>query len=108
MPLLRGNTPEVVSQNVREMVQAGHPENVAVAAALANAKKHGAGEAHLKAKRPGLHPDHPFNSKNAPDNRRKVASPVPTPAAPKPFVAADHPGRDFRGEKVVNGVKMRV
>lgn len=27
---------------------------------------------------------------------------------PQPFKAADHPSRDFRGEKMVNGVKMRV
>jgi hypothetical protein len=34
--------------------------------------------------------------------RRKPAK------SPKPFRAADHPGRDYRGEKVVKGVKYRV
>jgi hypothetical protein len=72
MPLLPGNTPEVISHNIREMVQAGHPEKVAVAAAYANARKHGAGEKHIaNAKRPSLHEGHPFNNAKAPDNRRK-------------------------------------
>ena len=73
MPLLPGKTPDIIQHNVREMIQAGHPENQAVAAAYANARRHGAGEKHLReAKRPGLHPKHPFNSKKAPDNRRRA------------------------------------
>jgi hypothetical protein len=72
MPLIAGSDPVVISHNIAEMVRAGHPENVAVAAAYANARKHGDGEKHLKAKRPSLHPDHPFNGPNAPSNRRKI------------------------------------
>lgn len=73
MPLLPGKDPSVIQTNIREMIQAGHPENQAVAAAYANARRHGDGEKHLReAKRPGLHAGHAFNSKNAPDNRRKV------------------------------------
>lgn len=73
MPLIAGSSPEIISHNIGEMVRAGHPENVAVAAAYANARKHGDGEKHIaKAKRPGLHPDHPFNGPNAPSNRRKL------------------------------------
>jgi len=30
------------------------------------------------------------------------------PASFKPFKASEHPDRDYRGEKVVNGVKMRT
>lgn len=39
MPLASGSNRQVVSQNIREMVQAGHPQRVAVAAALHNADK---------------------------------------------------------------------
>lgn len=75
MPLLPGSSKEILSHNIAEMVKAGHPENVAVAAAYANSRKHGDGEKHIKnAKRPGLHPNHPFNAKNAPNNRRKADS----------------------------------
>lgn len=34
--------------------------------------------------------------------RRKTAK------SPKPFRAADHPDKDFRGQKTVKGVKYRV
>lgn len=72
MPLLPGSDPATISHNIGEMVRAGHPENVAVAAAYANARRHGDGDKHIAtAKRPGLHAGHPFNSKRAPDNRRK-------------------------------------
>jgi hypothetical protein len=83
MPLLPGNDHTVIAHNVREMLQAGHPEKVAVAAALANADKHGLGEKQLKLKRPHLHRDHPFNSKAAPSNRARPApsSITHTPAA---------------------------
>lgn len=37
MPLRKGKSRKVVSQNIREMVQAGHPQAQAVAAALHNA-----------------------------------------------------------------------
>jgi hypothetical protein len=72
MPLLPGSSREVISHNIGEMVKAGHPENVAVAAAYANARKHGDGDKHIaSAKRPSLHAGHPFNNAKAPDNRRK-------------------------------------
>lgn len=72
MPLLPGSSPDVISHNIGEMVKAGHPEKVAVAAAYANARKHGDGEKHAtKAKRPSLPPEHPFNNHRAPDNRHK-------------------------------------
>ena len=34
MPLKRGNSRATISQNIREMVSAGHPQRQAVAAAL--------------------------------------------------------------------------
>lgn len=39
MPLKSGNSRAVIAQNIREMIKAGHPKNVAVAAALSNARK---------------------------------------------------------------------
>lgn len=71
--LLPGKSPEVIAQNIKEMCAAGHPENVAVAAAYANARRHGGGERHLtRAKRPSLPEGHPFNNHRAPDNRKRV------------------------------------
>lgn len=81
MPLLPGNDHTIVAHNVREMIQSGHPERVAVAAALANADKHGLGAKQLKLKRPALHRNHPFNSKAAPANKARVA-PSTVPAIP--------------------------
>jgi hypothetical protein len=89
MPLLPGNHPTIISHNIHEMVQAGHPERVAVAAALANADKHGDGEKQLKLKRPTLHAKHPFNSKKAPSNRARV--PVIKTTAQTPLTTAGHP-----------------
>ncbi len=37
MPLLKGKSKEIISENIREMRRAGHPEAQAVAAALNNA-----------------------------------------------------------------------
>lgn len=37
MPLKSGKSKEVISQNIKEMVKAGHPQNQAVAASLHNA-----------------------------------------------------------------------
>jgi hypothetical protein len=41
MPLTHGKSNEVISQNIREMVHSGHPQNQAVAAAL-NVARHSA------------------------------------------------------------------
>lgn len=38
----------------------------------------------------------------------ETPGPAPKRRTLKPFRAADHPSRDFRGETMVNGVKMRV
>ncbi len=73
MPLLPGKSPDIISHNIGEMIKAGHPEKVAVAAAYANARRHGDGEKHIaQAKRPSLHAGHPFNNHRAPDNRRRT------------------------------------
>jgi len=39
MPLKKGSSKKVVSQNIREMMHAGHPQNQAVAAAMKKAGK---------------------------------------------------------------------
>ncbi len=39
MPLPAGSDRETISRNIREMVDSGHPQKVAVAAALHNARK---------------------------------------------------------------------
>jgi hypothetical protein len=47
MPLKSGNSRKTIDQNIREMIHAGHPQNVAIAAAYAKAgksrRKHGKG-----------------------------------------------------------------
>ena len=42
MPLLRGKSKKVISHNISEMIQSGHPRKQAIAAALAQARKSGA------------------------------------------------------------------
>lgn len=49
IPLKKGKSKAVVSQNISEMVKAGHPQKQAVAAALNQARKSGA-----KIPRPGV------------------------------------------------------
>jgi hypothetical protein len=41
MPLIKSGSRAAISQNISEMVHAGHPQNQAVAAALSNARKYG-------------------------------------------------------------------
>ena len=38
-PLKSGHSKRTISQNIREMVKSGHPQDQAVAAAFSNAKK---------------------------------------------------------------------
>jgi len=40
MPLKPGHSQKTISSNIREMVASGHPQNQAVAASLANARRH--------------------------------------------------------------------
>lgn len=72
MPLQSGSTRDIISNNISEMVDSGHPQKQAVAAALH--KAYGP-----KLKRPTLHPEHPFNSKKAPDNRKRGVPALPAP-----------------------------
>lgn len=67
MPLEKGSSREVVSENIREMVNAGHPQKQAVAAALNEARRSGADI-------PAPHPKHAFDS----------ARPAGRPRLPKP------------------------
>ena len=42
MPLAKGKSKKVISSNIREMMEAGHPQAQAVAASLNEARKSGA------------------------------------------------------------------
>ena len=44
MPLKKGSSRAVVSENIREMIKSGHPKDQAVAAALSQARKSASGK----------------------------------------------------------------
>lgn len=44
MPLKAGKSDKVVSQNIREMIKAGHPKNQAIAAAMRKAGRSNQGK----------------------------------------------------------------
>lgn len=42
MPLAKGKSKKVISKNIREMINSGHPQRQAIAASLNQARKSGA------------------------------------------------------------------
>jgi hypothetical protein len=42
MPLSKGKSKKVISENIKEMEASGHPRNQSIAAALSEARKSGA------------------------------------------------------------------
>lgn len=42
MPLAKGKSKKVISKNISEMIESGHPKNQAVAASLEQARRSGA------------------------------------------------------------------
>jgi len=44
VPLKRGSSQAIVSENIREMIKSGHPKDQAVAAALSQARKSASGK----------------------------------------------------------------
>lgn len=51
MPLKKGKSKKVISENIREMVHSGHPRKQAIAASLSEARKSGAKIPKKKAKK---------------------------------------------------------
>jgi len=41
MPLKKGKSKRVISENISEMIKSGHPRDQAIAASLSNARKSG-------------------------------------------------------------------
>lgn len=80
MPLLFGKDKHVVAANIRELRNSGHSEPQAIAVALKTARK-------PKPMRPPV---------------------VPVVPMMKPFDALGNPNKDYRGEKLVGGRKVRV
>jgi len=118
MPLTKGRSPEVISHNIAEMENAGHPADQSIAAAYREAgmsrkatsvgqkvaakvrERHPAPPAmnhgdHLK--RPTLHPKHPFNNDKAPDNRKRGKSALPEAKMSSPDVRVPHPNDYITG-----------
>jgi len=45
MPLKKGSSKEVVSENIKELIHSGHPQKQAIAIALSEARRTGKGKA---------------------------------------------------------------
>ncbi len=86
MPLARGSSKAVISNNIREMMASGHPQDQAVAASLNNARRSGGGPRKTvasptvkKAKRDALSADEGVGA-DWQTNRMKLGmSPPPKP-----------------------------
>jgi len=55
MPLIRGNSDEVISQNIRELIHSGYPQDQAVAIAYNKAGRHGASPSNKHKKEAAKH-----------------------------------------------------
>jgi hypothetical protein len=81
MPLIPGNHPSVISQNIRELRNAGHPENQAIAIAMHTAH-HGSP--------PAMHTPKHKKSGGAPHGAEEPMQPIKG-KAPRPAVAPPLP-----------------
>lgn len=75
MPLKSGSSKETVSHNIKEMVESGHPQKQAVAAALSEARKSGA-------KIPKKKSDKVEESESSSDVKEKAAAGPKQPSSP--------------------------